>query len=384
MEQSGMGTVGLFEWTIFAVIVVAALVADLILARARPEPTHQSALARSVGWIVLALAFGAWIAFHRGAEAGTTFLTAYVLEKSLSVDNLFLFVLIFAQTGIPPALQHRALFWGVVGALAMRAVMIALGVYLLDRFHWIIYPFAALLLFSAWRMLFAKEEEKKLVEASCAICTSWVGKIIPIRPFTEGDAFLVRHGGRTMATPLLVALVVIETTDLVFALDSIPAVLAVTRDPYLVYTSNVFALLGLRSLYFVISNAIRDLRFLRPGLGVMLVFVAAKMLAGESVHVPPLVSLAVIAGIFGTAVAASLLFPKAARDEATTSPNPCSHLMEAAAREPATRHCAECVAAGDTWVRLRMCLTCGNIACCDSSRNRHALAHFQSSGHPVA
>ena len=309
----------LFEWTIFAVVVVGGLVADLILARTGRLPTYRSALARSAAWIGIALLFGAWIAFQRDGEASVTYLTAYLLEKSLSVDNLFLFVLIFAQTGIPPALQHRALFWGVIGALAMRAVMIALGVYLLDRFHWVIYPFAALLLFSAWRMLFGKEEEKKLVEASCAICTSWVGRIIPIRPFTEGDAFLVRQGGRTLATPLLVALVVIETTDLVFALDSIPAVLAVTRDPFIVYTSNVFALLGLRSLYFVLSNAIRDLRYLRPGLAVMLVFVAAKMLVGDTFHVPALASLAVIAGIFGTAIAASWLFPRSARNEATTN-----------------------------------------------------------------
>jgi len=186
-----------------------------------------------------------------------------------------------------------------------------------------------------------------------------------------------------MATPLLVALVVIETTDLVFALDSIPAVLAVTRDPYIVYTSNVFALLGLRSLYFVLAGAIRDLRFLRPGLGVMLVFVAAKMVAGDTVHIPPAVSLAVIAVIFGSAIVASWLFPQPKR-AGTAESGSCSHLASATAREPTTDQCAECVAMGDAWVQLRMCLACGNVGCCDSSKNRHASAHFQATGHPVA
>jgi tellurite resistance protein TerC len=191
----------------------------------------------------------------------------------------------------------------------MRAVLIALGVYLLERFHWVIYIFAAFLLFAAWRMLWGKEEEIKRIEASCALCTSWVGRFIPIKPFTTGTSFLVREGGRLMATPLLVALVVIETTDLIFALDSIPAVFAVTRDPFLVYTSNVFALLGLRSLYFVLAGAIRDLRFLRTGLGVMLLLVAAKMLLADIVEIPPVVSLGVVVLIFGVAIVASRLFP---------------------------------------------------------------------------
>src|SRR4029453_11618096 len=155
-----------------------------------------------------------------------------------------------------------ALFWGVVGALVMRAILIALGVYLLDRFHWVMYVFAGLLVISALRMLFGKEEETRLVEKSCAICTSWVGRLLPIRPVTEGAEVLFREGGRGMATPLLVGLVVVETSHLVFALDSIPAVFAVTRDPFLVYTSNVFALLGLRSLYFVLAGGIRGLAFL--------------------------------------------------------------------------------------------------------------------------
>ena len=305
-----MTTAGFIEWTVFWTVVAVALVADIVVARLGGRtPTIRNAALWSAAWIGLGLAFGAWVALRLGADAGITYLTAYLLEKSLSVDNLFLFVLIFTQTGIPARLQHRALFWGIVGALIMRAILIALGVYLLERFHWIIYLFAGFLLFAAWRMLWGKEEEIKRIEASCALCTSWIGRFIPIMPVTTGTGFLIRKGGRLMATPLLVALVVIETTDLIFALDSIPAVFAVTRDPFLVYTSNVFALLGLRSLYFVLAGAIRDLRFLRTGLGIMLLFVAAKMLLGDIVEIPPVVSLAVVVLIFGVAIVASRVFP---------------------------------------------------------------------------
>ena len=305
-----MTTAGLVEWTVFWTVVGVALVADIVVARRGGRtPTTRNAALWSAAWIGLGLAFGACVALRLGADAGITYLTAYLLEKSLSVDNLFLFVLIFTQTGIPARLQHRALFWGIVGALIMRAILIALGIYLLERFHWIIYLFAGFLLFAAWRMLWGKEEEIKRIEASCALCTSWIGRFIPIMPVTTGNGFLIRKGGRLMATPLLVALIVIETTDLIFALDSIPAVFAVTRDPFLVYTSNVFALLGLRSLYFVLAGAIRDLRFLRTGLGIMLLFVAAKMLLGDLVEIPPVVSLAVVVFIFGVAIVASRVFP---------------------------------------------------------------------------
>jgi len=304
----------LTDWGVFAAVVLAGMVGDFVVTKTRRRtPTHRDALKRSIVWIGLALLFGGWIALRMGSDAGVAYLTAYLLEKSLSVDNLFLFVLIFTQTGIPQKFQFRVLFWGVAGALVMRAVMIAAGVYLLERFEWVSYIFAVILLVSAWRMLFAKEAETKIVEASCAVCTSWVGRILPIRPYTDGPSFFVRDRGRLLATPMLVALVVIETTDLVFAVDSIPAVLAVTRDPLIVYTSNVFALLGLRSLYFVLSGAIRDLRFLRPGLGLMLAFIATKMLLGDRLQLPAWTSLLVIALIFGVAIALSLLLPEARR-----------------------------------------------------------------------
>ena len=305
-----MATAGFLDWTVFWTVVAVALVADIVVARlGGRKPTMRNAALWSAAWIGLGLVFGAWVALRLGTDAGITYLTAYLLEKSLSVDNLFLFVLIFTQTGIPARLQHRALFWGIVGALIMRAILIALGVYLLERFQWLVYLFAGFLLFAAWRMLWGEEEEIKRIKASCGLCTSWVGRFIPIMPVTTGTGFLIRKGGRLMATPLLVALVVIETSDLIFALDSIPAVFAVTRDPFLVYTSNVFAMLGLRSLYFVLAGAIRDLRFLRTGLGIMLLFVAAKMLLGDIVEIPALVSLAVVVLIFGVAIVASRVFP---------------------------------------------------------------------------
>ena len=218
---------------------------------------------------------------------------------------------------------------------------------------------------------------------SGAICNSWVGRVIPIRPVTEGTAFLVREGGRWMATPLLVALLVIEVTDLVFVLDSIPAVFAVTRDPFLVYSSNVFALLGFRSLYFVLAGAIRELRYLRTGLGFLLLFVAAKMLVAGHIEVSPAVSLTVIASIVGIAIVVSRLFPAPTQPSRERAMVTGTHFNQIHSLKPATHVCNECVQMGDSWVHLRMCESCGNVGCCDSSKNKHATAHYHSTGHPV-
>ena len=372
-----MSSAGSVDWTLFAVLVIGALAIDFALAASgRRPPGLRSAALWSAAWIALALGFGAWIAFRMGAEAGLSYVTAYVLEKSLSVDNLFVFLVIFAQTGIPPALQHRALFWGVAGALLMRALLIGAGAWLLAQFHWLIYAFAALLAYAAIRMLQSDDRREQFAEASCALCSSWIGRLMPITPVLHGSRFLVRKDGALMATPLLVALVVIETSDLVFAIDSIPAVFSVTRDPFLVYTSNIFALLGLRSLYFLLAGVIARLRFLRIGLALMLLFAALKMVLGGHIDIPPLASLGVIAGILALSVIASRLFPG-------TSMPACSHLGDLPEVQPASRGCAECLKRGDTWVHLRMCLSCGNVGCCDSSKNKHATAHFHASGHPV-
>jgi tellurite resistance protein TerC len=361
------------DWIVFWAVIVIALAVDFAVSRNK-SGARRAGLWSAI-WIGLGVGFGGWIALRHGGEAGITYLTAYLLEKSLSVDNLFVFILIFSLTGIPAVLQPRVLFWGIAGALAMRAGLIAVGVELLERLHWAIYPLAGLLAYAAYRMLRGEERQTQLVEKGCALCTSWLARVMPIHPRLEGARFLVHKEGRWMATPMLVALAVIETTDLVFAVDSIPAVFAVTRDPFLVYSSNIFALLGLRSLYFLLAGVIRKLRFLRIGLAVMLLLAAAKLALGSLVHVPPLASLAAIVVIFSVSIAASLLFPGRAKS--------CTHRNEIAAVEPNTKGCEECLKRGDRWVQLRMCLKCGHVGCCDSSKNRHATKHFQSTGHPV-
>ena len=214
-------------------------------------------------WIGVALAFGVWVAVARGATAATEYYAAYLLELSLSVDNIFVFVIVFSELHIPAEHQRRVLAWGVTGALVFRAVMITAGITLIQRFEWIMYPFGALILFAAWRMLFAEERERRVVAGACEVCSTWIARIVRVSPVLAGHQFWRREGGRLVATPLFVALAVIETTDIVFALDSVPAVLAITRNPLIVYSSNVLAMFGLRSLYFVVSDALDRLRYLR-------------------------------------------------------------------------------------------------------------------------
>jgi len=297
-------------WALFALMVLAVLAADLGVFRpSRREPrevTLSSAAWWSAAWVGLSLLFGAVILALYGRGPALTYLTAYLLEKSLSVDNIFVFVLIFSELRIPPDQQRRVLYWGVLGALASRALLIAGGVFLLRRFNWIVYPFAALVLFAAVRILWGREKERELVATACGVCSTWVARIIPITPVLRGGAFWVSQRGRLLATPLFIALVVVETTDVIFALDSIPAVFAVTGDLFLVYTSNVFAMLGLRSLYFLLSGIVERFRFLRAGLAAILAFVGLKLLCSGLLEVPTWVSLAVIAAALGLAVAASL------------------------------------------------------------------------------
>jgi tellurite resistance protein TerC len=261
-------------------------------------------------WVGAGLTFGLWIWASQGGEVATAYYAAYLLEKSLSVDNIFVFVLIFSELRIPANQQHRVLLLGIVGALVMRAVMIWFGVYLLGRFHWAIYPFAGLLLVAAARLLFGESAERRIVQESCAACSTWIARFIPVTPVGHGQRFVLREHGKLVATPMLVALILIETTDLIFALDSIPAVLAITRDPYIVYTSNIFALLGLRALYFVLADVVQRFQYLRPGLAVILCFVACKMLLTGIVDISVATSMSVIVGIVLVAVAASWVFPK--------------------------------------------------------------------------
>jgi tellurite resistance protein TerC len=375
-----LSSAGTVEWAVFAALVAGLLFVDVVFA-GRSSSRRQAWMWSGI-WLGVALGFGLWLTLRDGPEVGLTYLTAYFLEKSLSIDNLVVFALVFSQTGIQPRLQRRVLFWGVFGALILRAALIASGIYLLARFQWLVYPFGALLAYAAFTMWRGEQQRRLWVETSCALCTSWISRFVPIVPEPHGHRFIVKVDGRRHATPLLVALVAIEGADLLFAVDSIPAVLAITRDPFLVYTSNIFALLGLRSLYSVIGDLVSRFQYLRIGLSVLLVFVAAKLVLTDFVHIPPGISLGVIAAILGLAAAASRWLPEPIPKEGGAT-GPCSHRGAIKVLEPAVHVCPQCVAKGDSWVQLRMCMSCGQVGCCDSSKNRHATGHFKESGHPI-
>jgi tellurite resistance protein TerC len=302
-------------WLVFVILVLAAVAFDLgFVGRSgsgRRELSVQSAAVRSAGWVGLALLFGLGVMILYGRDAGLAYFTAYFLEESLSIDNIFVFVLIFSELRIPSALQRGVLLWGVLGALIMRALLIGAGLFVLTRFHWVVYPFAAFMVFAAVRLVWGQKKERDIVVAACSVCSTWVARLIPITPQFHGGRLFIRQGGRLLATPLFVALVIVETTDIVFALDSVPAVLAVTRDAFLVYTSNIFAMLGLRSLYFVLSGAVQRFQYLRVGLAVILVFFGARLLLSNVVEFPNHVSLAVIAAAVTLSVLASIKWPHA-------------------------------------------------------------------------
>jgi len=303
-------TVSLWVWALFAILVLSAIAFDLgLLRRSRSgqgELTVRAAAVRSAAWIGLALLFGLGVMAVYGQPAALTYLTAYVLEESLSIDNIFVFVLIFSELRIPPPQQRGVLLWGVLGALVLRGLLIAAGLFVLNQFHWVIYPFAALIIFAAVRLLWGQRMQREVVAAACSVCGTWVARLIPITPVLHGNRFLVRERRQLVATPLFVALIIVETTDIVFALDSVPAVLAITRDPFLVYTSNIFAMLGLRSLYFVLAGIVERFRYLRAGLAVILVFFGGRMLLSDVIEVPTWISLGVITAALLVSIAASI------------------------------------------------------------------------------
>ncbi|HEY3112299.1 MAG TPA: TerC/Alx family metal homeostasis membrane protein [Gemmatimonadaceae bacterium] len=307
--------VSLWVWALFAILVLSAIAFDLGLLRGsrgeQRELSVRKAAVRSAAWIGLALLFGLGVMAVYGQRAALTYLTAYVLEESLSVDNIFVFVLIFSELRIPPPQQRGVLLWGVLGALVTRGLLIGAGLFALNKFHWVVYPFAALIIFAAVRLLWGQRKQRDIVVAACSVCSTWVARVIPITPQFHGNRFVVRQEGRFLATPLFVALIIVETTDIVFALDSVPAVLAVTRNPFLVYTSNIFAMLGLRSLYFVLAGAVERFRYLRIGLAAILVFFGARLLLSDLVEFPNHVSLAVIAAALALSLVASIKWPGA-------------------------------------------------------------------------
>jgi tellurite resistance protein TerC len=263
-------------------------------------------VARVAVWIAVALAFGVWVAAAKGTAAAAEYYAAYLLEFSLSVDNIFVFVIVFSELHIPAEHQRRVLGWGIAGALVFRALMITAGIELVQRIDWILYPFAALILFAAWRMLFAEERQRRVVEEACDVCSTWIARVVHVSPVLKGREFWRRESGRLVATPLFVALALIETTDIVFALDSVPAVLAITRNPLIVYSSNVLAMFGLRSLYFVVSDAMDRLPYLRPGLATVLLFTATKMILNEWIHISPAMSVSIIVLVLAVTIATSL------------------------------------------------------------------------------
>jgi tellurite resistance protein TerC len=297
------GTIWL--WIGFNIFVLAMLAIDLgVFHRKAHAVSIKEASIWSVVWITLAMAFNAGVYFFLGPEPALQFFTGYLIEKSLSVDNIFVFALLFSYFSVPATSQHRVLFWGILGALLMRGLLIVLGTSLLDVFHWIIYLFGAFLIFTGIRMAFHKETE---LHPERNPLLRLVRRVVPVTNDYERDRFIVRRAGQVLVTPLLLVLLVVETTDLIFALDSIPAIFAVTLDPFIVYTSNVFAILGLRSLYFVFANVMGKFYYLKLGLAVVLSYVGVKMMLSDIYHIPTALSLAVIAVVLAVAVVASIV-----------------------------------------------------------------------------
>ncbi len=306
----------LWLWIGFNVFVLGMLALDLgVFHRHAHVVKFKEAATWSVVWILLASLFGAGLyQLHPGGpQASLEFFTGYLIEKSLSIDNIFIFVLIFSAFAVPAAYQHRVLFWGILGALVMRGFFIGVGAWMLEQFHWIIYIFGAFLIVTGIKMGLERE---RVMEIEGNAVVKLTRRIFPVTSEYRKDRFFVREAGKLMATPLFVVLVMVEFTDLIFAVDSIPAIFAVTRDPFLVYSSNVFAIMGLRSLYFLLAGVVDRFHLLKIGLAIVLVFVGIKMLLVETAwKVPTLWSLVVIGGVIGASIALSLIFPKAAKEE---------------------------------------------------------------------
>jgi tellurite resistance protein TerC len=292
-------------WVAFHIGVFVALIVDLAQFKHRGRALSMRAAAqRTAIWIVLSLGFNLIVWKIRGPDHALDFLTGYVIEYSLSVDNIFVFVLIFAYFGVPPMAQHRVLVWGIVGALVMRGIMIGLGLALVERFHFVLYLFGAFLIITAIRMLVGKTRKPDFGKSAVMrFCRRW----LPIAPEFHGADFKVRIGNRWMLTPLALVLIVIDVMDLVFAVDSIPAVFAITQDPFIVYTSNICAILGLRSLYFLVANLVNRFVYLKTGLAIVLGFVGVKMTIADVVHVPTVISLLVIVLVLAVTITLSMI-----------------------------------------------------------------------------
>lgn len=297
-----------FVWVCFIGFVLLMLALDLgVFHRKSHEIKIKEALTWSAVWIALALVFNYGIYVFMGKEKAVEFLTGYVIEKSLSIDNLFVFIMLFTYFKVETKYQHKVLFWGILGALAMRAVFIFAGVALINKFHWIIYVFGALLIFTGIKMIFNKDEQ---IEPDKNPLVRLFKKFFPVTNQEYGGNFFVKTNGRNFATPLFIVLLMVEFTDLIFAVDSIPAILAITNDTFIIFTSNVFAILGLRALYFALTGITKYFYYLKYGLSAILVFVGIKMIIVDWYKIPIDYSLYVIAGILIVSILISLTFPK--------------------------------------------------------------------------
>src|SRR5215510_441010 len=296
-------------WIIFNAAIVLLLLLDMaVINRGGRVLPFKQALLSSLFWIALALGFAVFIHQWLGAAKSLEFITGYLVEESLSVDNLFVFIILFQYFKVPAEQERTVLFWGIIGAMIMRAVFIFVGVTLVSRFHWVIYAFGILLVYSGFQLM--REGDEKKVDPSRNIVLKLMRRFLPVSQDYEGGRFFVMQQGKRCATPLFIVLLVVETTDIIFATDSIPAIIAITRDPLIVYTSNVFAILGLRSLFFALSGLMKLFHYLNYGLAAVLMFIGAKMLISAKYQIPTWVALLVIAATLGASIAASVLKPK--------------------------------------------------------------------------
>jgi tellurite resistance protein TerC len=302
MAPESIGSLGL--WASFIAFVIAMLALDLgIFHRKAHVVSFREALSWSVVWVCCSLLFSGYLWFAFGPTRSVEFLTGYVIEYSLSIDNIFVFVLVFSALKIPLLYQHRVLFWGILSALVMRAGMIFAGTALIAKFHWIIYVFGAFLIFTGVKIFINRNEEESLDDSAVL---KFVKRFVPTSSKLDSDHFFTIENGKRVATPLFLALVLVEISDVIFAVDSVPAIFAITRDPFIVFTSNIFAILGLRSLFFLLAGLVDKFRYLKVGLAVVLVFVGVKMCIVDIYKIPAVLSLVVIVGTLAVSVWASI------------------------------------------------------------------------------
>lgn len=297
----------LLLWGLFNVFIIAMLIVDLVIFnREAHKITIKESLIWTGIWIALSCVFGLGVYWFMDGPTALEYFTGYLIEKSLSVDNIFVFLLVFSYFSVPDKLQHKVLFWGIFGALVFRAVFIFAGVALLQQFHWIIYIFGAFLVYTGFKLAFQRDQE---VHPENNPLIKLVRKIMPVTDDFRGDHFFIKQAGKWVATPMFIVLIVIETTDIVFALDSIPAILAITQDPFIVYSSNAFAILGLRALYFALSASMQKFPYLHYGLSAVLCFVGVKMLISNWYHIPTLWALGFILVTLTASVVLSVMYP---------------------------------------------------------------------------